>query len=159
MAAYLKTTGPAILGQANDSEHVGWIPVLSMRQSVDRHISRGVGGLPRVGASSFGDVLVVTKVGRHLPELQAAVATGTCFEQIQIDFGADTGAGRREVYYQVSLSDVHVTNLQVENVALSEVADTVLMQLNYQRCEMAFRDVSRPGDQAISGLWSTCSKE
>lgn len=42
-AAYMKIDGPGIPGQATDSNHTDWIPVLS----VDQSISRPLGALPK----------------------------------------------------------------------------------------------------------------
>lgn len=135
MAAYMKIDGPGIPGQATDSNHTDWIPVLS----IDQDISRPLGATAGVGGQSsvdFQDINVSTKLGKHVPELMKAAATGTDFDTVEFEVCADTG--ERAPYYKIKLEKVHVTQVSVNNAAEGGLGDSVALSLHFDKIEWVF---------------------
>lgn len=136
MAAYMEIEG--IPGQANDSEHKDWIPCLSVSQSVDRPLAFGQGVDRQASTVTFQDIVVTTKLGKHVPKLAELVAKGGTIGKVVLDFTADMGAGKRESYYKVELSDVMVSQLTVDNAHEGGAADSVMVGLNFAKIDWTF---------------------
>lgn len=135
MAAYMKIDGPGVPGQATDSKHTDWIPILSMDQSIARPMgsSHGTSGQSSV---DFHDIGITTKLGKHVPELAKAVASGTDFDTVEIEVCADTG--ERAPYYKIKLEKVHITHLNINNTAEGGMGDSVSMGLHFDKIEWVF---------------------
>jgi type VI secretion system secreted protein Hcp len=136
MAAYMKIDGPGVPGQATDSEHKDWIPLLSISQG----ISRPLAGHDMSAQSSVSPALldVTTKFGKHVPELLKAAASGTDFDKIEIHVCTDQGGGKREAYYKMILEKVHVSSVNVSNASEGGTGDIVMVQFHFQKIEWAF---------------------
>ena len=133
MAAYMKITGPGVPGQATDSGHKDWIPILSVNQNVTRPLAHTAG----YSAQSH-DIQVTMKMGKHVPELAKAVASGTDFDKVEIHVCTDQGGGKREPYYKINLEKVHVSDLNVDNMSEGGASDTVNIGLHFGKIEWVF---------------------
>ena len=139
MAAYMKIDGPGVPGQATDSGHKDWIELLSVGQNVSRPLSH-TGGRTSKGqaAVQFNDIMVTTEMGKHVPELAKAVASGTDFDKIEIHFCTDQGSGKREPYYKIKLEKVHVSSLDIDNIAEGGASDSVNIGLHFGKIEWVY---------------------
>ena len=154
MGTYMKIESPNVKGQATDSKHADWIPVLSLHQDVRRPMAfqNGVASLSSV---EFEDIMVITKMGKHVPELAQAVAKGTKFATITIEVCADTGAGSQEAYYKLILSDVHVSRLGVDANEGGGQADTISINLAAAKIQWDFSKwVGDTNEETVSKTWN-----
>jgi type VI secretion system Hcp family effector len=135
MAAYMKIDGPSIPGQATDSNHKDWIPALSISQSVSRPLGHS-SGLTGQSSVDFHDIVVCTKLGKHVPELAKAVASGTDFDTVELEVCADQG--ERAAYYRIKLEKVHVTSFNVSNFDAGGQGDTMQIGLHFDKIEWVF---------------------
>jgi type VI secretion system secreted protein Hcp len=137
MSIYMKIEGPNVPGMASDSNHKDWIPVITINHDVTRPLASRE-GLTGQSAVQFRDIVITTKMGKHVPELARYCSSGTDFNTVTLEVCTDQGGGVREAYYTIKLTKAIVTHLGIANNGDGGVQDMVTLGLNFQKIEWKF---------------------
>lgn len=136
-AGYLKIGD--IKGESTDDGHKDWINLLSVSQSIDRPSSSEKSKRSHSSAT-FGDIVLVKEVDASTPKLQEAIAKGTYFPEVQIDFTSDTSEDRRIPYLQWELKNARITSYSFSGSA-GDVVPVDQISLNFEEIKVTYTKI------------------
>lgn len=134
-AAYIKFDG--VDGEATDSEHKGWIDVLSVSQSISRSMDSGLSARSS-GAASFSDITVTKMLDKSSPKLAEAVATGKAIPTVEFHLTSTHGT-----YYKYELTNVMVTSYSMSGGADERPTEEV--SLNFAHIKTTYTEYDSDG--------------
>jgi type VI secretion system secreted protein Hcp len=103
-----------IPGESTDADHKDWIDLLSTSLAIHRHVAGGHAGVTRgQGAADFEPISISKSVDKSSVKLMEAIAKGTSFKVVKIDFTTSYGGDKRLPYLKFELKDALVTSYSV----------------------------------------------
>ena len=134
--AFLKLDG--VDGPSQDSNHQGWIDVLSYSEGLTRTTSGfGTGG--RVGNVSFSDLTVSTPVNDTTPILSQDAASGKYFKDAVLEVVEPDGSVLDYKLSNVVISAVRDKGSAGDSVPVEQIS------LNFTRIEWDYTPPANPG--------------
>jgi type VI secretion system Hcp family effector len=100
---FLKVTG--VEGESRDSEHEGWIDVLSYSGSLIQPGSAITGTSRSRGSVSMGDITVTKVIDKATPKLNEALLRGTILPKVELE---RRDSGKSTIY---TLKDVIIASI------------------------------------------------
>jgi type VI secretion system secreted protein Hcp len=143
MAIYMKFEKPASgvmpEGEATPTGHEKWLELFSFQHGLARPIDAAGSGRKRsLGVTNFSDITLTCQTSRASNPIAMAVANGTVFPKVTIDFVRAGGdAARSEETYMT----VTMENVLISSYSVSGSSDGVPMEsfsLNYTKIEIKY---------------------
>lgn len=134
-AAYIKFDG--VDGEAKDSDHKGWIDVLSVSQSIARSMDSGLSARSSA-AASFSDITVTKELDKSSPKLAEAVATGKVIPKVEFHLTSTHGT-----YYKYELTNVMVTSYSMSGEADERPTEEV--SFNFTQIKTTYTEYDADG--------------
>ena len=131
-----------IPGESQDTTHPGEFDLQSFSFNVSQSGSMATGGGGGTGQASFGDIPIMTYVGKSTPELMLRCATGKHFPKAEI-LCRKAGDTPFE-YLKITLEDVLVTNYNLSPGSGGELA-MENWSLNYAKISLAYNPQKKDG--------------
>jgi type VI secretion system Hcp family effector len=126
-AAFIKFDG--IDGESQDAAHQGWIKLQSATQLPP---STGQASGQAKGKRQHKPVTITKELDKASPKLREALAKGTVFPKVEIDY--QEGEGARASYVHYELQDVIITSFQGSGSAASDGSvPTETLSLNFEK--------------------------
>jgi type VI secretion system secreted protein Hcp len=141
-----------INGESKDSQHSGWVDVLSWGYAVSQSSSAHVGGGSGVGKANFSELVLTHYVDIATPNLMKYCANGKPLSSVIIS-ACKVGGGLQE-YMTVTLSDVLVTHCRPVGATNSpRVIEEV--GLSYSKINVQTKQQNADGSMgaAVTGAW------
>jgi len=102
-----------IKGEATDRDHVDWIDILAVSESISSSVNIGsIGGGAGAGKVQFGPLQLVKQLDISSVELRSNLAAGTRFDDAVIEF-TNTGADKIRVYFRYELKNVYISSVSL----------------------------------------------
>jgi len=128
MASYLKLGD--IKGESHDSEHTGWIDIMSfnwgMSQSASSHLKTGATN----ARCSVNDVQIVKDLDVSSTKIMEFCTTGTPIAQAIIDFCL--AGGKQVCYFQMTMDQVIISSYNLSGTGSDEQLNEVIT-LNFSK--------------------------
>ncbi|MGB7210451.1 MAG: type VI secretion system tube protein Hcp [Pyrinomonadaceae bacterium] len=131
-----------IPGESQDETHKGEFDLQNFSFNVSQSGSMATGGGGGTGQASFGDIPIMTYVGKSSPELMLRCATGKHFPKAEI-ICRKAGDTPFE-YLKITLEDVLVTGYNVSPGSGGELAFEN-WSLNYAKISYAYNPQKKDG--------------
>jgi len=147
---YIKLEG--IDGESKDSQHTGWIDVLSFEYSVSQSSSMFTGGGGGVGKANFDALSFVHFVDKATPNLFQYCAAGKHIPSVLVS-ACKAGDGSKE-YMRITLSDALVTHAgpygSSEDARVKEK-----VELSYSKIKVEVKEQNADGSMGsiVTGTW------
>jgi len=139
---YIQMDG--IPGESTDADHKDWIDLLSAGLSVHRPVAGAHAGVTRAqGAADFDPISISKSVDKSSVKLMEAVAKGTSFKTVKIDFTTSYGGDKRVPYMKIELKDALVTSYSVSGGA--EGAPSEHFSINFSEIKTTYTQYDKQG--------------
>ena len=138
-------------GESIQKGHEKWVELQGWDWEVEAESSWTKGGGASVGKPNPGKLTCVHAFNRSSAAALGYICTGRAFPKIQLDMTHETGSGKPEVYFVMTMSGVFVTKV---SLAASEEG-----QIS-QRIELIFKTVAidyKPQDPKTGSLGPSSS--
>ena len=127
-----------IPGESTDTDHQGWIDVLSVSQGINRSVDTATG---RLEAAKPGPFTFRKRIDKSSPLLARALVTGEVIPKVEIELTRSYGTGgTRAVYYKYELTNVLVTSYSVSGAGAADDVPAEDFSLNYTEIRFEYTD-------------------
>jgi type VI secretion system secreted protein Hcp len=134
-AGYMKIAG--IEGESTDESHKEWIDLLSFSHEINRE-SKASGAARTRGGATFGDIMVVKEVDKSTPKLQEAIAMGTAFPLVEIEFTRSVGERGEDTYLKYELKNVLVSSYSFSGAASGNPIPTDTISMTFKEIKVTY---------------------
>lgn len=154
MAGYLKIGD--IKGECQDKGHKDWIKLLSFSQGLSRPMRAGTSGSTRHRSSvDVGDLVCTKEMDASSTKIMEAVCDGTVFPEVKIHLATSTGADGRANFYEVTMTQVHVTSYDVSGSARDGDIPIETFAFNFEEIKWDYNKFAADGSPQgkVSAGW------
>lgn len=140
-------------GESTDDRHKRWIDISSVGWVVARAGDTGAVGSTRTrGAAQFEDLTWTQVMDKSFPKVFEAVADGTIFPFVDIDFQTQIGSSD-VVFFNMHFESVGMTGIALEGT--TQGPPTVAGSFNYEAVTVTYSQFDREGKKLgdISASW------
>jgi len=139
-------------GESQDKSHKDWIDLQSFQQGMTKP-GGGTGTTRRRGDVVLYDIEIIKYFDKSSPKLMEALATGTVFNMVQIEFTRQYPDGVDMVYLSYELRDVQITSYHV-SMSSEDSAPMEEISFNYGKITVTYTEIDEMGKAKGTVEWS-----
>ena len=151
-----------IKGNVRDANHMEWIEVVDISQSISRNIDPT--SKPREALTksqiNVGTIEISKNADESSPELVGAVCAGRVFDEVTIDLVRVSENGN-EVYYQWILKDAYLIDYGVHGQRLGSIETTEHLSIAFSEIKWSYlkKDEKGKPQGSVDTGWNLASNK